>query len=109
MHFALVGGPYGAQPMGLGSERMPQVRYGKVCRILHFKSKFINCTRYINDFHSPVGIGGLIFGGPPMGYNSNPYGKFGEAQYMKYYMNIVYLIKDLNHEIILTSLANITA
>ncbi|MCI4383952.1 hypothetical protein PGIGA_G00032580 [Pangasianodon gigas] len=44
------GGPYGAQPMGLGSEGKPQVRYG---------------------------IGGLHFGGSPMGYNSNPYGTYG--------------------------------
>ncbi|XP_053496354.1 calymmin [Ictalurus furcatus] len=46
----LDGGPYGAQPMGLGSEGKPQVRYG---------------------------IGGLLFGGSPTGYNSNPYGKYG--------------------------------
>ncbi|XP_034164911.2 calymmin isoform X11 [Pangasianodon hypophthalmus] len=44
------GGPYGAQPMGLGSEGKPQVRYG---------------------------IGGILFGGSPMGYNSNPYGTYG--------------------------------
>ncbi|MCJ8738193.1 hypothetical protein PDJAM_G00032660 [Pangasius djambal] len=44
------GGPYGAQPMGLGSEGKPQVRYG---------------------------IGGLLFGGSPMGYNSNPFGTYG--------------------------------
>ncbi|XP_053541264.1 calymmin isoform X2 [Ictalurus punctatus] len=44
------GGPYGAQPMGLGSEGKPQVRYG---------------------------IGGLLFSGSPRGYNSNPYGKYG--------------------------------
>ncbi|KAM9462117.1 calymmin [Clarias gariepinus] len=46
------GGPYGAQPMGMGAEGMPQVRYG---------------------------IGGLLFGGSPTGYGSNPYGKYGNA------------------------------
>ncbi|KAK2866089.1 hypothetical protein Q7C36_002145 [Tachysurus vachellii] len=42
------GGPYGAQPVGFGSEGKPQVRYG---------------------------IGGLLFGGTPMGYS--PYGNYG--------------------------------
>ncbi|GAA6092063.1 calymmin isoform X11 [Tachysurus ichikawai] len=42
------GGPYGAQPAGFGSEGKPQVRYG---------------------------IGGLLFGGSPMGYS--PYENYG--------------------------------
>lgn len=37
LYFALIGGPYGAQPVGLGSEKKPQVRYGKLCRILYVK------------------------------------------------------------------------
>ncbi|XP_076857056.1 calymmin isoform X3 [Brachyhypopomus gauderio] len=45
------GMPYGAQPMGLGLEGSPQVQY--------------------------AGIGGLPFAGAPVGYNPDPYGKYG--------------------------------
>lgn len=46
LYFALIGGPYGAQPMGLASEGRLQVRYGKLYRILHFKTKLLLSSHF---------------------------------------------------------------